>query len=445
MKELKEEHVRLADFSHMFTTDLLRIAQLSLKDPEIQRPGYMGAVPGLFRTGKNGLQYVDTLGVARTIVPHEKREALVKTLWALKEVPRGQESFFNYINSRFIGIQMSFVRDFVAKKSGIQFITSLQNPSKKKRAVRANIPFSHISCDLADFISFSERRGQEEERFVLLVSCDFSGYLFVALLPEGKTGPGVARHFEKIVKKIKKLNGKPRILTSDLGTEFHNHHFQAVCKKHGIKHLKPKTGARIAPYVENRVRVFKRYVRLNSHLLFENTRWYEPEVLAGSCRAVNNIQRQSGFSAKEIVDRWRKGGTLESIRESYTKDEKQDEKKVGVSELSSGDYVRVRVAPQKINLAFKSHLGFQGDSDFEVPVSWSKEMFRVTRLKRLRVRRTTRYKLTNGLWYDRSQLLKIPANTEPLERMPRVIPEKIAVPGRRSSRLARKKQINYKE
>ena len=99
-------------------------------------------------------------------------------------------------------------------------IRNLSNPMKGKKAVRGKIPFSHISCDLADMISFSEIRGEENERFVFLLCDDFSGYLFAKLLPHGKKGPGVAKVFERILKKIITMKGKPRILTSDLGRLF---------------------------------------------------------------------------------------------------------------------------------------------------------------------------------------------------------------------------------
>ena len=443
MAREKKEHVRLADHSSLFTDKFISLALASLKDPELQRPSFMSKFPGIFRKGKLGLEYVDSEGVSRTLVPQSRRESLLKTLWALTDVPRGQESFFHYVQKKYIGVQSSFIRNFVGRKTGIQMIRNLSNPMKGKKAVRGKIPFSHISCDLADMISFSEIRGEENERFVFLLCDDFSGYLFAKLLPQGKKGPGVARVFERILKKIIKMKGKPRILTSDLGTEFFNHHFQAVCKTYGVRHLKPKT-TRIAPYIENRVRHFKKYTRLLSKLLYEDTHWYEPEVIRDAAKSVNNIQRASGFSAKEIIAKWQKQGSLSSIIESYQNDEQKDDVRVGVPGLQIGDFVRVRVAKQKLGLSHKSHLGFVGD-DLEIPVNWSTRTYQIIKMNKMRVRRTVRFQLQNKLWYDRSQLLKIPKNTEKLIRMPRSIPEKKELPGRRSSRLRQKKRISYKE
>ena len=442
---LKLEHVRLADYAHLFTEQLLSLALASLKDPELQRPSFMMKVPGVFRRGKHGLEYVDGNGVSRTLVPQEKREKLLTTLRSFRDVPRGQESFFHYVNKRFIGVQSRLIRDFVGRKMGIQMIRNLRNPTKGTRAVRGKIPFSHISCDLADMISFSDVRGKENERFVFLLCDDFSGFVFGKLLPLGKDGYGVAKVFKSILKKIKKLEGRPRILTSDLGSEFFNQYFQQVCTNWNIKHLKPKTGARIAPYIENRVRHFKKYTRLLSKLLFEDTFWYEPKVIQDACKAVNNIQRESGFSAKEIVAKWRRKENLAEITSSYQKGEATDEVRVGIPTLGTGDFVRIRVAKQKLSLDHKTHLGFKGD-DLEIPVNWSTSVNRVVKTRTMRVRRTARYLLDNKLWYDRSQLLKIPASTEKLTRMPRSIPDKLpSLPERKSSRLREKKRISYKE
>ena len=437
----KEEHVRLADFSPLFTEQFIALALASLKDPGLQRPTFMRVMPGLFRRGKLGLEYVDSHSVSRTFVPQSRRERLLKNLWKFRYVPRGQESFFHYVNKRFIGVQSRFIREFVARQTGIQMVRPLVKIGKNNRAVRGKVPFSHISCDLADMISFSDAKGREAERFVFLLCDDFSGYLFARLLPDGKKGPGVAHAFERILGKIKKLGGRPRILTSDLGTEFFNKHFQAVVHKNTIKHIKP-IRVRMAPYIENRVRHFKKYVRLLSKLLFENTFWYEKEVIRDACKSVNNIQRDSGFSAHEIVVKWKKKETLEPITESYKKEEKPDVR-VGVPNMAVGDFVRVRVAKQKLSLAHKSHLGFYGD-DLEIPVNWSMKIYRILKTRNLRVRRTVRFFLSNKQWYDRTELLKIPANTKEYTRMPRTIPEKEVLPGR-SSRLGRKKRITYKE
>ena len=417
---MKEEHVILADYSYLFTKEFLKLATRSLENPKYEKPTFMHKVPGIFQSVKGKLVYVDTLGIRRVIVPKEKRELFLKLLWAVPTVPRGQESFQKYISKRYIGLQTKLIRDFVAKQTGMQMVRALKNTDNKRRAIRALVPFTHISFDLADMISFSEVRGTDEPRFLLCVCDDFSGFLFVKRIIN-KSGLVVAKKLRVILDRITKMKGKMRIATSDLGKEFLNQHVQGLLKEYGIKHLQPKTGARIAPYIENRIGTFKRYLRLLSKMLFKDTAWHEPETIRNATSSVNNITRKSGYSAKEIVKMWLNGQNLEKIRDSYQEDEQKDEKILGFSNLKKGDFVRIRVAKQKLGLDHKSHLGFKGDY-FDQPVNWGNEVYHIVDKKRLRVRRTQRFLLNNKLWYNRTDLLKVPEAKKynPDDRMPRV-------------------------
>ena len=420
MHKSKEEHRRLADFSHLFTHKMLTLAVKSLKNPDIEKPIFMAKLPGTFYRTSKGLLYNDTDGVSRIIIPKENREKFINALWKSPKVPRGQASFQAFIAKRYIGLQTRYIRDFVANQTGLQFVRALKHKIGGRRAIRGTIPFKRISFDLADCISFSEVRGKDQPRFVLIVVDEFSGMIFALLLSD-KTGPEVTKKFEKVLQKIRKFGGEPKIGTSDLGLEFLNVHMKALFKTWGIKHLQPQTGTRIAPFAERAVRSWKSYVRILSKLLFKDTAWYEKETIQNACDSVNNIQKKSGFSALEIVQMWRKGTSLDEIRKSQRSGEIKEEKVVGYSDLEKGDFVRIRVAKQKLDLKFKSHLGFEGDY-FETPVNWSTDSYRVLDKKRLRVRRTTRFKLNNNLWYNREQLLKIPSakTFRPEDRMSRV-------------------------
>ena len=198
----KSENAILADYAHLFTQDLLSLAAASLTDPEIKKPTFMSKVPGRFYVTKQGLlNYEDKNSVKRALVSQGKREALIKKLWSSRIVPRGQGSFSNYITRRYIGVQQKLIREFVARQVGVQMVIPLANKDLRKRAIRSNRPFSQLSCDLADMISFSDVRGRENERFVFLLVDNFSGFLYQAILPLGKQGVGVAKEYRKILKK----------------------------------------------------------------------------------------------------------------------------------------------------------------------------------------------------------------------------------------------------
>ena len=105
MERLKEEHRRLADFSHLFTQKMLSLAVRSLKDPDQEQPIFMKVLPGRFLRTNKGLVYLDTEGVTRTVVPKENRQKFIETLWRSPKIPRGQASFQAYIAKRYVGIQ----------------------------------------------------------------------------------------------------------------------------------------------------------------------------------------------------------------------------------------------------------------------------------------------------------------------------------------------------
>ena len=442
MERVKEEHRRLADFSHLFTQKMLSLAVRSLKDPDIEQPMFMKVLPGKFLRTKKGLLYLDTEGVTRTVVPKESRQKFIETLWRSPIIPRGQASFQAYIAKRYVGIQTRFIREFVANQTGLQFTRALRHSTGGRRAIRGTIPFKRLSFDLADCISFSDVRGTDEPRFVLIIVDEFSGYIFARLLLN-KTGAEVAEKFKKILKDIKKLGGEPKFGTSDLGKEFLNSHMKALFKTWGIKHLQPKTGARIAPFAERAVRTWKNYARMLSKLLFKDTAWHERETIKNACSSANNIQKKSGHTALEIVNLWRKGESLVAIRKSFLSGEQKRDKSFGYPDIEIGAFVRIRVAKQKTGLDYKSHLGFVGD-DFHKTISWSKTVYRVLKKQRLKVRRTTRFKLNNDLWYNREQLLKVPSAQpfRPEDRMERVNKQVFAKHTNRTNRLPKKETTN---
>jgi hypothetical protein len=403
MEKTKEEHRRLADFSHLFTQKMLNLAARSLKDADIEQPIFLKILPGKFFRTKKGLVYYDTEGVSRIIIPKENREKFIKTLWRLPTIPRGQASFQAYVAKRYIGLQTRFIREFVANQTGLQFMRPLKHTTGGRRAIRGTTPFKRLSFDLADCISFSEKRGEDQPRFVLIVVDEFSGYIFAKLLIN-KTGEEVAKKFKRILKTIKTFGGEPKFGTSDEGKEFLNSFVRELFKTWGIRHLRPTTGTRIAPFAERAVRTWKTYTRMLSKILYKDTEWFEKETISNACKSANNIKKKSGYTALEIIQMWRKGKSLNEIVKSQRGGEQKEDRTVGFGSLQLGDFVRVRVAKQKIDLKYKNHLAFEGD-DFEKTIAWSKTVHRIIQKQRLRVRRTTRFKLNNDLWYNREQLL----------------------------------------
>ena len=418
----KEDHVVLANYSENFTMPMLQVAVTYLKNPEdpnVFKPNFMRSVPGVWKLKKYGsIKYTDLDGNSRIIVPQENRTKILWKIWENPNVPRGQQSFYNYVSRRFIGIQQAFVRRFIGRQPVMQFITPLKYKSKGVRSLRPKKPFSHISIDLADMITFEDefekkikdpRLRRTRFRYVLLLCDHYSGYTFGRRL-ETKGGNEVARKLDAILSKIDQdFNGEPKVCFSDLGLEFHNNAVKIVFQKHKrIKHLKPfKT--KIAPFIENRVRTFKRHIRLLSHLLFKND-WWGVHTIKSALNAMNNIQRKDGYTPLDIITHFKNNNepVLQKIRSKQRIREATEDK----SFISIGDRCRIRVAPQKLPFNYKAHLGFVGQN-YNRTITWSKRIFIVTNVRHYATLKKHKYKVNDRkkVWYDHWEILKIPENT----------------------------------
>lgn len=220
---------------------------------------------------------------------------------------------------------------------------------------------------------------------------------------------------------------------------------RALFKEFNIVHVKPGTKAKIAPTAELAVRHVKRYLRLNSHIL-QKTFWWE--VLRDSVLALNNTRKREGFTAQQLVRSFRDRGKDAKMLVKFRGEKRSDEKteiETHLKQVEKGDYVRVRIVPDKLPAGFKSHLGFLDDEQ-TVPNSWSTQVYRVDGRKYMRVNRKYRYHISRG-WFDRYELLLIPAETvnevrREKQTLPNLRPTPAPAPiGRRSGRI--RKTVDY--
>ena len=414
--ETKHDHVLLADYSDMFTQQILKIAIASITDPQIRKPSFMRAVPGVWsRTAADrALKYTAQNGHTWLIVPQNRRERLLKFMWDQPFAPRGQESFYNFIKRRYIGIQQKFVRNFVAKKISIQLLQPLPGLKKGTRAIRPKTPFVHLSMDLADMITFdggekNKRNIKHGYRYVFLLCDNYSGYVFARRL-RSKTGLEVSRKLQIILKEIKeKWKGKTKILNNDMGKEFFNKHVKRLLRAKRIKMIKPRKTT-IAPYIENRVRTFKRYCRLYHLLLFKDMNWYDTQLIHRVCDAMNNIQRRDGYTPLDIVTIHKRNNAqaLARIRNAQADRDRSDD----TSRIEKNDRVRIRVAPNptKITQKHKSHLAYTKEGREYKTVNWTSTIKTVDEVRHYRTLRKFKYRIGNK-WYQSYELLKVPENT----------------------------------
>ena len=117
-----------------------------------------------------------------------------------------------------------------------------------------------------------------------------------------KNAATVAHNLGAIIRELNKIN-KVRTVHSDLGSEFYNKSVAKLLNTLNIIQIKPRK-IKINPIAENRVKVVKRYVRINSALLHQN-KWFR--VVDKSVHAVNNIRRAEGYTPQQLLDAFKKG------------------------------------------------------------------------------------------------------------------------------------------
>ena len=403
----KPSHAILGNYKHLFTEQFIKQAKLAIQGKS-PKPIFMRAVPGVWSESKDRLQYTDEVGVKRTIVPQTRVDKFLQVVYENPSVMKGQASMANWIADRYIGVAQLRVREFVAAKAPLQMMRDLQTkPTGKQRIVRPKTPFVRVSADLGDMVSFTKLYNDDDGRYFLVVVCDLTGYIYAERL-DGKSGKDVAKSMRKILKKIRKIN-PVRTINSDKGTDFHNPEMRALLKEFNIVHIGPGTKAKIAPTAELAVRHVKRMVRINHHIL-QKVFWWE--VLRESVSALNTTRKREGFTARQLVrsfrDRGKDARMLVKFRGNKRADE-QNEIQTHLKQIEKGDYIRLRIVPDKLPKGFKSHLGFIDDEQTK-PNSWSTQIYRVDNRKYMRVNRKFRYHISKG-WFDRYEMLLIPAET----------------------------------
>ena len=146
------EHVQLSMYNKKFSKRALKEIKSGTVFP------FMRLFPGEFKSKNKQVVYVDSLGIERTLVPHENMDEFVEMMYRNTEVPKGQNSFAEYIHDRYIGPSTIQLKKFIQSKTMLQLIRDLpRKQTKGVRIVRPLTPFRRIGMDIADMISLVNR------------------------------------------------------------------------------------------------------------------------------------------------------------------------------------------------------------------------------------------------------------------------------------------------
>ena len=144
----------------------------------------------------------------------------IKAKWYQQDLPSGIMSLHKVLCEQYLGVSRSALRTFIRKQKPWQMIKNMPTKGKHRLSVLAKKTFSFIEIDIADMISFDQTNREGDDRYILVLCDNFSGFCF-AEVQTTKEGPATLKSFKKMLKAIALLNyPPPKMVRSDKGPEF---------------------------------------------------------------------------------------------------------------------------------------------------------------------------------------------------------------------------------
>ena len=340
------------------------------------------------------------------VIALEDVEDFVKKQWYRQDMPSGIVSLHNAICKDYLGISRADVKKFVKKQKVWQLMQPLRNKTKHRRTILAKRPFQEVQIDLGDCISFEQTLGPENPRYFFLMVCGFSGFA-MAEVQADKESHTTLGSFKKCLVAIKSLGYVvPEQIMSDQGSEFSGKPWEALAKKHGWKHKRTRDYP--ATRVERKVQTVKRYLNLNSRMLYgDGTKWFN--VLSTTLVAVNKIRQENGASPFDIVrmDLKERRAMRDKQQEQRRKEQERYVHTPKATEPNIGDSVRVRLPGEKLPMDYKGHLPYRRG----VPVKWSEQLYRVSRKRLNRQLGSVKLLVGNRWRFWPAEVMLVPPDT----------------------------------
>jgi hypothetical protein len=184
-----------------------------------------------------------------------------------------------------------------------------------------------FQCDLIDMTPYA--KDNTNYKYVLIVIDCFSKMVYAEAM-KTKRGSETAEAMRRILKR----SGKPRLVQSDLGTEFYSPEFRALMKEFNIRHystysvIKASMAERVIRTIKGRL--FKEFSYLGSY------RWID--ILKDVVNSYNNTRHRTiGMKPNEV----NKDNEQYLLRTVYARKTKIPARKRFLSKLGEGEHVRI--------------------------------------------------------------------------------------------------------
>ena len=132
------------------------------------------------------------------VVTAEALPDFIKAKWYQQDLPSGIISLHKAICEQYLGVSRPVLAKFIKKQKPWQMIKNMPTKGKNRLSVLAKRPFVFIEIDIADMISFGQTHSKDDQRYMLVLCDNFSGYC-MAEIQNTKESPETLRSFKKML------------------------------------------------------------------------------------------------------------------------------------------------------------------------------------------------------------------------------------------------------
>ncbi len=265
----------------------------------------------------------------------------------------GQTLFYKYINKHYLNITKKQCIDYLKAKTEYQLTRQyVKEKVTTKQYKQLNAGWA---IDLIDVSNVAKQN--KHYNFIFTVIDQFTKKVWYRPLKHKTVEDCTA-----ILKEIFKTE-KPKVIISDMGTEFN---FDEFLKENAVKHIRSQSYTPV-PQIENANNQLRKMIRelnvKNGNLNWEK---YLPDL---EYNKNNQYNGTTGHSANDIVD------NKDNIR-NVLHDNIVDDVKNAVPKYSSGDFVRIKLSAldSAIRKMYKANL------QKLVPVKFTPEIYIISKI-----------------------------------------------------------------
>jgi transposase InsO family protein len=235
----------------------------------------------------------------RQVVPLEDVSRIVSEAYRNPATTGGRDRMWKRLSTKYIGISRRNVMNVLRNEEVWQLLKQPNGPKAQqnvRQPILAKQPLQRIQIDLIDMSRFA---GSNSGKHWALTAIDIFTKKGYAIPLADKTSARVSAAFEEHILE----GGVPTVVMSDNGTEFRNHDFKELERRHGFKQV---FSSSYSPSSNGCVERFNKTLKMliRHHFVSKQTKnWINvlPLLLANYNSAIHSTTK---FTPDELEEAW---------------------------------------------------------------------------------------------------------------------------------------------